>query len=1653
MTKRPLRLLLAEENDASSARILEALARQGHEPECVRVSKAGDFLVALDEGDFEIILCGYVMSEFDVFVALEILKATGKDIPLIAISGNFGEEIAVEAIRRGAADYLLKDNLTRLGAAVEREIGLAAERRKTAEKLHASETLLRIASNAAHIGGWTIDFPENRITWSDEVCAIHEVPPGTSPGIEQALDFYASEWRGKVATAFEKCLFEGAPFDDEMEIVTALGRRIWVRTIGEGIRDSAGVVTRIQGALQDITEKRRAKEEAERMALRLSTTLESLTDAFFTVDHDWRFTYMNAQAERMLGRTRQDLLGKVLWDEIPCPAEDGFGAACRRAMAEQVPVELVDFYVSRGRWFELHAHPSVEGLAVSFHDVTERLQSEEQLRILENCVSCINDIVIITEVRQPEEGGPRVLFVNDAFVRHMGYSRAEVLGISPRFLLGPRTQEDRIQLIREAVENGESIRTELINYKKNGEEICLEIEMVPVLDADGKLTHLVAVERDVTQRKAEEEANRADELRYLVQRNALIALTKSNANDSSAILTAFRQITETSAKTLNVARVSIWRFTEDRGALECMDLFQLDSNEHSSGMVLAAADYPVYFNGIACMEPITAVDAHTDPYTRDFSKNYLSPLGIGAMMDVPIHYKNSVNHVLCLEHVGSFRHWTDDEKTFSVAIGNLISLALESTERARVQHDFLMSHHRFQSVAAATDDTIWDWNIESDTFWWNDGLSRLFGWEESNSNQSTQVWIRQIHPEDRDRVVEGLDAVIANGENHWKDEYRFISREGKTSYVLDYGQVIRDASGKAVRMVGGMTDLTASKAAQWELDRSHRALRMLSSCNEMLIRATSEKALLQDACRIAVEIGRYRMAWVGYAMDDEKKTIFPLAHVGDESDYLSEVTLTWAGGHSPDSGPVGQAIRSGELVVVDDILENPSFDHWLEPAKKRGYRSVICLPLRDGTRVFGALCLYGTERHPEVADELKLLLDMANDLAFGIGNIRNREERQRTQEVVVKVAQAVSSGTGAEFFKLLTHNMVEALGAKCGLIGRHNANENSIETLSYVFEGRLEDNFRYDLDGTPCENVAEGEICVIEKDVQGLFPMDHVLVELGIESYAGIPLFHQSGQVAGIMMVMFSNPLEDTALVQSTLQIFAARAASELDRQQADARIREQASLLDKAQDAILVRNLDHKITFWNKSAERLYGWTAEEAVGRPVQELHFKDQAAFLKAHEQTLRLGEWVGEITQVDKSGRDLTIEGRWTLVRDANGEPESVFVINTDISEHRKLEQQFLRAQRLESIGTLAGGIAHDLNNILAPISMAAELLKMSVSDPRSAELLRTIASSAKRGADMVGQVLSFSRGMDSQRVEVHPRKLILEVEAILRDTFLKRIRLEAVAPRELWTIHGDQTQLHQVILNLCLNARDAIAGSGRISIRADNVIIDESFAAMNLEAKEGAHVCIQVEDSGAGIPPEILEKIFDPFFTTKSVGKGTGLGLSTSLAIVRSHGGFIRTVSQPGEGTTMKVYLPARQDLDDSVLAVNHSEQPRGHGEMVLIVDDEMSIRQITQQTLETFGYRTLLAENGDEAISEYALHQSEISVVLTDMMMPVMDGSATIELLMRINPSVRIIATSGITANRELAATAGAGVRDFLQKPYSAETLLKCLKRVLSEVD
>ncbi len=562
---------------------------------------------------------------------------------------------------------------------------------------------------------------------------------------------------------------------------------------------------------------------------------------------------------------------------------------------------------------------------------------------------------------------------------------------------------------------------------------------------------------------------------------------------------------------------------------------------------------------------------------------------------------------------------------------------------------------------------------------------------------------------------------------------------------------------------------------------------------------------------------------------------------------------------------------------------------------------------------------------------------------------------------------------------------------------------------------------------------------------------DLISLTYGVNIVVFSNLVYFSFELSGHLLIIAGFFFIHHALYKSSVELPYEKLAltEEKLRQAAEGRYK---NLFDNANDAIITVDTEDRITSWNKGAERLYGWTEKNIIGKNANELLYKDKEESLlliDSQKSVLEKGEWMGELCQVTKDGKKIIVESRWTLMHDSEGKPKSILVINTDITEKKKLEAQFLRAQRMESIGTLASGIAHDFNNVLTPIMLSLQLLKEKFMDDGSQKLINILERSAQRGASLIKQVQSFARGVEGERVTLQVAHLISEIRQIAKETFPRSVEIKTDTPKDLWTISGDATQLHQVLMNLCVNARDAMPDGGILSISAENLFIDENFARINIEARIGSHIVISITDTGTGIPPEVMDRIFEPFFTTKEHGKGTGLGLSTSLGIVKSHGGFITVYSEVGKGAAFKVYLPAITTPETLKVQEYQHELPAGHGESILVVDDEDQIREITKKTLETNGYKIITANDGKEAISLYKQHRELIKAVLMDMMMPVMDGQASIRAIRKINPEVKIITVSGLAEKDRLASVADY-TNAFLPKPYTAEKLLKTIQEVLS---
>ncbi|KRH96980.1 PAS domain S-box protein [Cylindrospermopsis sp. CR12] len=501
---------------------------------------------------------------------------------------------------------------------------------------------------------------------------------------------------------------------------------------------------------------------------------------------------------------------------------------------------------------------------------------------------------------------------------------------------------------------------------------------------------------------------------------------------------------------------------------------------------------------------------------------------------------------------------------------------------------------------------------------------------------------------------------------------------------------------------------------------------------------------------------------------------------------------------------------------------------------------------------------------------------------------------------------------------------------------------------------------------------------------------------------------------------------------------------------QKEQKLYEQAALLDIATDAIFVRDFQTEILFWNQGALRIYGWTKEEAIGKHLRDLFcqktaMKQEVIALKA---VVRSGSWQGVLRKYKKSGEQVTVESRWTLMFDGDGQPKSILIVDTDITDKKQLEEQFLRTQRLESIGTLACGIAHDLNNILTPILGSAQLLKRkSLQDHIThPQLLTMIEDNATRASSLVKQVFSFAKGASNEWTIVQIKHLILEIVNLAKHTFPKSIKLKTKIANNLSTVFGDSTELYQIMINLVVNALNAMPSGGVLTIAAENTFIDGNNL-INEKLQQGHYILITIIDTGIGMSQAVADKIFEPFFTTKENGLGSGIGLSIVSRIIQKHNGYLQFYTQQGQGSKFEVFLPS--------IEAPHPPLPQelpteiGRGELILIVDDEPQIRDVTRMILETHNYDTLTASNGMEAIAIYGQYKQDISVVLMDIMMPKIDGIATIQAMKKINPLVKIIACSGISTIEAIPKSANMKIQGVLLKPYSASDLLSSMSMVI----
>ncbi len=817
---------------------------------------------------------------------------------------------------------------------------------------------------------------------------------------------------------------------------------------------------------------------------------------------------------------------------------------------------------------------------------------------------------------------------------------------------------------------------------------------------------------------------------------------------------------------------------------------------------------------------------------------------------------------------------------------SLVASGIVITERKQVEAALRATTEQFRQLADNITDVFWIRSPDMrEVHYISPGFERLWGRPPEGHRTSPELWTEYILAEDRDAVVAAF-AGLTRDTPSIDLEYRIVRPDGGIRWVNSRGFQVRDGEGRLVRLTGIVRDITGLKRAELAVTGSNRALTMLSHCSEAVVRAGDEQALLGEVCRVAVEDGGYRMAWVGYARDDEARSIAPMAHAGDEGGFLDAVQVSWDSDDPLAGGLASQVILTGQPVVCADISREPRCQRWWPLARERGYLGTICLPLRDGPRTFGLLVLYSAEIIEAGDEELALLGRMADNVAFGIVNRRTQAERERL-----------------------------------------------------------------------------------------------------------------------------------------------------------DAQVHEQAALLDIAHEAIQVQDLDGRITYWNRGAERIYGWNAEEARGRHSEDLLDLEPAKARAARAQLLATGKWHGEMIHRTRDGSDITADVRLTLVRDAEGGPRAILVLSTDITRKKDIESQLMVSDRMASVGTLAAGVAHEINNPLAAVIANLDYIVESLDGRAWHDVkapLEDARDAARRVRLIVRDLKIFSRAGEADPVT--PVSVQEVMESSLRLAW-NEIRHRATLVKHYQPVplvSANEARLGQVFLNLLVNAAQALP-EGRL---------DQHQISIRTRL-EDSRVIIEVADTGPGISPERIGRIFDAFYTTKEVGAGTGLGLAISQRIITDMGGRLTVQSTPGAGATFCVSLPVAAvdaEVAEAPVAAAPEAGPRGR---ILLVDDEVLILKLLTRVLSK-EHEVVALSAAKEALARCAAGET-FDLILCDLMMPEMTGMDLHRELSRVAPdqAARMIFLTGGAFTPAARLFLSEQSREHIEKPFDHVNLRAFVRRHL----
>jgi PAS domain S-box-containing protein len=820
--------------------------------------------------------------------------------------------------------------------------------------------------------------------------------------------------------------------------------------------------------------------------------------------------------------------------------------------------------------------------------------------------------------------------------------------------------------------------------------------------------------------------------------------------------------------------------------------------------------------------------------------------------------------------------------------------------------------------------------------------------------------------------------------------------------------------------------LLRSSKLEKQLARANRSLKAVLYCNEALLRAQSKFDLVQEACRILVLVAGYRFVWVGSREMDTEKTIRPIARWGEDEGLSDLAKASW---DETTAGccPMGEAIRTGKPFLISDIRTDSRCEPWRTEALKRGFVSALALPLLIGRDEWGAISILSDTTGTFDDEEIKLLSELARDLSYGLESLRIREEARHAREALLESEQ---------LFRLAFENanigvclvdtqgrLIRVNSQMCEMIGYSQSELEgmTVRDITHPEDLGLSQYF--------IEGACSGKVDRDEFEKRYIHKQGHVIW----------------GKVSSsLVRDSQGNPVYFISHIQNITERKLAEEALRESEQRYRLLIEQSPVAIGILQDGVLV--------YVNPQFLKVFGYDSmHEVLGLPVEEFYSPEDRSLITQRCKDRLSGKPLPthyEVKGLKKNGEsfDLAV---WPTVVDYDGKP-AILTFCADTTETKSLRSQLLQAQKMEAIGNLAGGVAHDFNNLLQVALGYSEILLVGKNpDHPDYDKLHTINATAKRGADLVQRLMVFSRKGDTKPRSLNLNHEVTQLTKLLERTIPKMIAIELSLESWLPVINADPVQVEQILLNLAVNARDAMPQEGgKLTIETRKVMLDEEYCRTHLESKPGQYVMISVSDTGHGMSQETVQHIFEPFFTTKGEGKGTGLGLAMVYGIMKHHEGFINCYSEPGHGTTFRIYFPVvptelEEDLEQE------SAVPQGGSETILLVDDEESLCDIGSQILTRAGYTVLTATNARDALDLYRNQKSDISLVILDLIMPEMGGKECFQELAEIDSQVKVILSSGFLSDRTSEETRVFGFRGLVEKPYNMRQLLGLVREVL----